>query len=396
MMYTASARQLNVSSRLDVVDALRGFALLAIVLLHNLEHYNIYWQPDMLPAWLKALDGYAWNTVFFLMAGKAYAMFSLLFGFSFYIQFRNAQKRGEDFRLRFAWRLALLFLFAQLHALFYNGDILVLYSVVGFVLIPVCKLRDKTVLIIAAVLMLQPFEWANILYAMSHPDYHYVKDCFAQFAENAGAVDKFGTFGEVLRDNIWNGQLYSNIWQVEAGRVFQSAALFMFGMLLGRRELFVRSETSRRTWRKILCISAIAFVPFYLLRLYVPDSVENPAIRASWNVIFSTWSNFAFMFALVAGFSLLWFRRGNGFALQRIPIAYGRMSLTNYIAQSIIGVTIYYGYGLGLYKYTGATFTLLIGLGIFALQLVFSRWWLARHRNGPLEFLWRKATWLWK
>lgn len=136
---------LKTSERLGVVDALRGFALLAIVLLHNLEHYNLFLVPENVPAWLQIIDKYAWDILFFLFAGKAYATFSLLFGFSFYIQFHNAEKRGIDFRGRFAWRMCLLFLFAQLHALFYNGDILLLYAVVGFALIPVCKLKDKTV-----------------------------------------------------------------------------------------------------------------------------------------------------------------------------------------------------------------------------------------------------------
>ena len=150
---------LKTTERLGVVDALRGFALLAIVLLHNLEHYNLFFMPENVPAWLQTIDKYAWDTIFFLFAGKAYATFSLLFGFSFYIQFHNAEKRGIDFRGRFAWRMCLLLLFAQLHALFYNGDILLLYAVVGFALIPVCKLKDKTVFWIALILLLQPYEW---------------------------------------------------------------------------------------------------------------------------------------------------------------------------------------------------------------------------------------------
>ena len=86
---------LKTTERLGVVDALRGFALLAIVLLHNLEHYNLFLPLDYtLPAWLQTIDKYAWDTMFFLFAGKAYATFSLLFGFSFYIQFHNAEKRG--------------------------------------------------------------------------------------------------------------------------------------------------------------------------------------------------------------------------------------------------------------------------------------------------------------
>ena len=94
---------LKTSERLGVVDALRGFALLAIVLLHNLEHYNLFLVPENVPAWLQIIDKYAWDILFFLFAGKAYATFSLLFGFSFYIQFHNAEKRGIDFRGR-RWR----------------------------------------------------------------------------------------------------------------------------------------------------------------------------------------------------------------------------------------------------------------------------------------------------
>ena len=91
-------KTLQNSHRINVVDALRGFALLAIVLLHNLEHYNIYFIPEAQPEWLQTLDKGVWNTLFFLFAGKAYATFSLLFGFSFYIQYHNAEKRGIDFR----------------------------------------------------------------------------------------------------------------------------------------------------------------------------------------------------------------------------------------------------------------------------------------------------------
>lgn len=155
--------------RLDVVDSLRGFALLAIVLIHSMEQYNILYTPQNLPEWLSALDTKVMNTVFFLFAGKAYATFSLLFGFSFYIQLRNARKRGTDFRGRFAWRMFLLFLFSQFHALFYNGDILLLYSVVGLFLILVCDLKDRTVLILAVICLLQPVEWLRVIYVLFIP-----------------------------------------------------------------------------------------------------------------------------------------------------------------------------------------------------------------------------------
>lgn len=92
---------LKTVDRIEVVDALRGIALFAIVIVHCLEHYNLYYIPDDYPQWLTSLDKGIWDTTWFIMAGKAFSTFSLLFGFSFYIQFSNAQKRGISFKGRF-------------------------------------------------------------------------------------------------------------------------------------------------------------------------------------------------------------------------------------------------------------------------------------------------------
>ena len=386
---------LKTTERLGVVDALRGFALLAIVLLHNLEHYNLFLPLEFtVPGWLQTIDKYMWDTMVFLFAGKAYATFSFLFGFSFYIQLHNAEKRGTDFRGRFAWRLCLLFLFAQLHALFYNGDILLLYAVVGFALIPVCKLNDKTVFWIAVILLLQPYEWGRAIYAMIDPNYVPVTGHFIPYAERAQVVTANGSFLEVLRSNITDGQLYSNIWQVENGRLFQTAALFMFGMLLGRRKYFIKSEESICFWKKMLKYAVIAFIPLYCLKTFVSDLITNPSVLVPYKIAVPSYVNFAFMVILVSIFTLLWFKKNSGYGWQSLLIPYGRMSLTNYISQSIMGVCIYYGFGLSMYRYAGATGSFLIALCIFTIQLIFSCWWLARHKQGPLEFLWRKGTWI--
>lgn len=100
------------------------------------------------------------------------------------------------------------------------------------------------------------------------------------------------------------------------------------------------------------------------------------------------------MTAFVSLFMIIWFHAGNGYGIQRFISNYGRMSLTNYIGQSIIGVAVYYHFGLNLWCRTGAFESLLIGAAIFALQLLFSNRWLASHRQGPLEYLWKKGTWL--
>lgn len=381
------------SYRLEVVDALRGFALLAIVLLHNLEHYNIFYGQAPRAEWLQWLDKNTTELIYFLFAGKAYATFSLLFGFSFFIQMRNAGQRGYDFRARFAWRMLLLVGFSQFHALFYNGDILLLYAVCGLLLIPASSWSNRTVLWVATILMLQPLCWAKIGYALINPDYVDTNSAFVQFAASAEQVGRNGNLWQTLANNIWNGQLYSNFWQAEAGRLFQTPALFLFGMWLGRESYFEKSDASGIFWRKTLIASIIACVPLYMLKTLVPQHISNITVLSYYNIAVPMLYNFAFMTLLVSTFVLLWFHAGNGFNGQRFIIPFGRMSLTNYIGQSIIGVTLYYHFGFNLWCKTGAFESVIIAFAIFFILLLFSRNWLASHRQGPLEYIWKKGTW---
>ena len=84
------------ASRLDVIDALRGFAIVSIMLLHNIEHFDFYFSPTGLPAWLQAVDKVIWDSMFFLFGGKSYAIFALLFGMTFFIQHRNREQHHGD------------------------------------------------------------------------------------------------------------------------------------------------------------------------------------------------------------------------------------------------------------------------------------------------------------
>ena len=110
---------LKKTPRIEVVDALRGFAVMAILLVHNLEHFIFPVYPESSPEWLSILDAGVFNAVFSLFAGKSYAIFALLFGFTFYIQSHNQQLKGKDFGYRFLWRLVLLAGFATLNAAFF-------------------------------------------------------------------------------------------------------------------------------------------------------------------------------------------------------------------------------------------------------------------------------------
>lgn len=385
----------DTNNRIEVVDALRGIALFAIVVLHCFEHYNLYFIPDGYPNWLTSLDKGIWDTAWFIMAGKAFSTFSLLFGLSFYIQFSNAQKRGIPFKGRFVWRMFLLLMFSQLHSLFYNGDILLLYAVMGLFLVSVSHLSTKAILIIASLMILQPVEWIRVICSLCDIPFLEYGDNWMRYGAMAKPVMQSGSFLEVVRSNITYGQLYGNLWQIENGRIFQIGGLFLFGMIAGRLSLFKNSPESISLWKQITLWSVILFIPMNIARMVYPEIVNgNKGLLMPLDIAIPSICNFLFMCLLVGCFVLLWYDKGNGYKFQRLFIPFGKMSLTNYIIQSIIGVSLFYGFGLDLYKYTGATLCLIIAIIIFVVLLIFSNQWLKNHKQGPLEWIWKKLTWI--
>ena len=385
---------LNIKApRIEVVDALRGFAIMSIMFLHNIEHFDYYYLPDFLPEWIKSLDKIIWETLFFLFGGKSYAIFALLFGFSFYIQNNNQERKGNDFRGRFLWRLLLLLGFGIINTIFYEGDILMIYAVLGIVLIPVCKWNDKAVFITAFILMLQPLEWIKFFYMLLHPEYVPTPNISSHYFELMGEYLKGDSFIDHAVGNLKVGRLASIFWSWENGRFFQAPALFMFGMLIGRRKLFITSAESNLFWKKTLLFSFLLFVPLYVFQFFSLQIIGHKPMHESLSIIIKSWSNLAFMILIVSSFVIFYQKEHIQNILSGL-IPFGKMSLTNYIMQSIVGSFIYYRYGLGIVEYTGATYSLLIGIVLFILQLSFCSWWLKTHKQGPLEYIWHKATWV--
>ncbi len=381
------------SYRVDVVDALRGFAILSIMLLHNIEHFDLYYFPESLPVGIKNLDSGIWNSLFFLFGGKSYAIFAMLFGFTFFIQSNNQQKKGNDFRGRFAWRLVLLLLFGIINTAFYSGDILTLYAMLGLTLIPVRKWNNKTVLITAAILMAQPIEWIRFFSIYGNPGYIISPNLSDYYYGQSGVYLTGESFLNLVKGNLLNGRFASLFWSWENGRFFQTVSLFMVGMILGRAGKFLSSRSNNLFWKKGLILSALLFVPLYMIRVNIHTLVLREALSQRLEIIISSWSNIAFMIVLVSLFVTAY--QTNFFhRLLSTLNPLGRMSLTNYVMQSIIGSFIYYGYGLGLYQFTGATYSVAIGLLLCSLQIFFCRWWLKNHTQGPLEGIWHRATWM--
>jgi uncharacterized protein len=129
------------------------------------------------------------------------------------------------------------------------------------------------------------------------------------------------------------------------------------------------------------------------LRYLAGAKIADAALKAQIDNLLSLWANLGLTFSMVAAFILL-FRLRAGARVLGVLAPLGRMSLSNYLFQSLLGTTLYYGYGFGLYRYTGATHCLLIGIALATLQVALSAWWLRHHKQGPLETLWHRATWI--
>lgn len=384
---------MNNHERIDVADALRGFSIMGIVLLHSIEHFNFYSYPEVTSEWLRFTDKVVWDGFFFLFGGKAYAIFSLLFGFSFFIQNDNQAARGKRFDGRFAWRLVLLFGWGCLNALFFTAEILVTFALIGFILIPASRLKNKALIVIAAICLLQPFEWGRMIYALLNPDYAAGPTLDAPFWRVTMHAQSTGTFLEMAKVNLWEGQLASLGWAWENGRFFMIAGLFILGLVIGRTELFVGNEKNIRWWGRALAISIICFLPVYGLRGMLPGFIDNRAVLKPLALIVKSISDFSFMLFLMSLVVLAFYTTAKGNRLLRKLIPLGKMSLTAYISQSVMGSFLFYHWGLNLHDKVGITASLLVGVVLFFIQYFFARWWMQTHHHGPLEYLWKKATW---
>ena len=393
IFYTTLYKMTTLNNRINLVDALRGFALLGIVLLHHVEHFDIANFVESSYPLLTAIDKFLWNTVFFIFGGKMYAIFALTFGFSFYIQLENHKRRGENFAGRFFWRMCLLFMFGFLHVMFYSGEILSVYALAGMLIIPLRNLNTKTLTVLMIIFMLEPWELVQLGIGLFNNE--YIPSSYPRiFYFNAVEAATTGTFWDMVTTNLTSGMVNSHIFAWRSGRYFQTLSLFLLGIITGRGGLFAEAEKRNRCWKKVWCISIICFIPLYILKVCPAIAELRPGISTPLSVMLSMWSNLSFATFLVSSFVLLWVKtkRWNIEFGRLIP--YGRMSLSNYICSSIFGSFIYYHWGLGLNTTSGALVSLLTGMAIFTIQLFFSKWWLTHHRRGPLEWVWNKLMWI--
>lgn len=278
--------------------------------------------------------------------------------------------------------MVLLFGFGILNTSFYVGDILLFYSIIGLILIPVRNLRSGIIFSIALFLLLQPAEWVKLALEWKNYSLRPVHEISGPYWESLYITMRDPFFITMVKGNL-HGKIGHLLWFWSDGRVSQTAGLFLIGFLLGRMKRFYTNPENRRFWVKTLIISTLVFFPLYYLNFGMHTIVKH---------IMHLWSNICLTFVLMGSFILLYqsvFRKILSFF---IPL--GKMSLTSYMMQSLFGSFLYYGYGLGLHQFTGASICVCMGLLLGLIQWLFCKWWLTRYKQGPLEKIWHTLTWI--
>ena len=370
------------NTRIDVADALRGIAVAGIILYHSVEHFNIFTQKTIihtLPSDQTVADVLAW-----LFSGKMYGIFAMLFGLSFFIMNDNQQQKGKCFSGRFAWRMCLLFMFGVVNVAFYDGDILMFYACYGLLLIPISYLPSKAVWCIIGLLAIQPVELFCLLTGTTI-DHTRLFDIYSQTI----ALHEDGTFWENAVNNVRYGFELNLRFNVFSGRLTQLLCLFILGMQLGRQRLFYHEsgiinplQHNLRIWHIVLVVSILLII----VLSFVDFGALTPWLTPIYNLFI--------LLMIVSAVVSAWYAFKSVRQVLKHLCFYGRMSLTNYLLQSIIGSFIFCGYGLACYRLVGITYAVLIGLGMVICQYLFGRWWFKNHPRGPLEGLWRKLTWI--
>jgi uncharacterized protein len=200
-----------------------------------------------------------------------------------------------------------------------------------------------------------------------------------------------GSLAEVLRFNTWSGQVMKWGWYLQEGRIWQILGLFLVGMVVGRWRFFEDIERHRRRCRRLLAVSLLGFAALAALRAKL-DALplsDNAAYLA--DKLSSSYANLSFTAVWITGFALLFLHPGWRRRLS-VLAPLGRMSLTNYVVQSMVGIPFFYAFGLGMYRFLGPTLSLAFGVVLVTLTIWVSRLWLRRFHFGPLEWLWRAAT----
>jgi uncharacterized protein len=399
------AEPVATAERIQLLDMLRGFALLGILAV-NMSIFSapFLWQVIGQARGSGPLDSAAEFAVIWLAQSKFYPLFSFLFGLGAALQMARLRARGQSAGRFFLRRFGVLMLFGLAHALlFWNGDILFIYALVGLVSLFWRNSQTRTLLIWAAILLALPVLGSAALSALSvalTPAAGASPAADAQMAEamrfvtdltaRATATYATGTWGEIF---VWRAIEWLVILVVFIfSNGLQILGLLLLGQYAGKRAWFGDIGAHRGVFTRMALIGLGAGLPLNLLYALLMRQggtmTGGPAMLAAPLILVA---GPLLACGYIGALALLSQNPRGARALAPLAAA-GRMNLSNYLLQTIVCTTIFYSYGLGLFGKVGAAAGLALTLAIWLAQLVLSQVLMRRVRFGPMEWLWRTLS----
>ncbi|MFY0674102.1 MAG: DUF418 domain-containing protein [Bacteroidia bacterium] len=373
------------SRRIIEIDALRGFALFGILAVNIFVFHAPYAHYGEFYGSVEGFEIVLQDALLNLFGNKSMLVYAMLFGVGFYLQSR--QFSMAVFKPYWNRRMAILALFGVVHVfVFWFGDILLPYALLGLLLPFITGLRNRAQLTLALILFLMHPIYVALSIALELPQIGMNSDRdLATFLMVFSSGNYFEIF-ELRMHEYWsfgNEKLVIYLPKELGG--------FILGFQLAKHDFIGFIKTKIRAW--LLVLSSIVLVVWYSYNLKffgLFDMETMPFIRPLL---------LALVYAMDILHALTWvslvvycFKFKLGRWLLSALAKPGKMSLSNYLMQSFICVLIFYGFGLGLYGSMHASELLALAIGIYLFQFAFSSWWLRRFKQGPLEKLWRNLS----
>jgi uncharacterized protein len=384
------------ASRIFALDVVRGAALFGILV----ENVHLFGADSV--AWDSLPDRVAFAVMHVFFESKTWTLFSILFGLGFTLQLERLGASGASVLPVFLRRLAVLFALGAAHALFFDGDILMLFAELGLGLLLVRRLPTRTLLLLAAALILV-FPLAHLALPderRAGPDEVRIARAELEEAQRSD-VYAVGSFAEVLADNAdaIPADPLENLTNPESGlSVF---AMFLLGCVIGRSGVLrdipghAAAIARVRAWGLGLGLGAMLVERF----LHVTAGYDvfraqaaGPGVQFVGDLLFAYGIT-----ALALGYAaalVLAAETPRGKAALAPLATIGRLTLTVYLVQTLMFTTLFYGYGFGQAYRLGPLAVTGWAVAFFALQLLASQWWSRRFVFGPVEWLWRSLTYL--
>ncbi|MFS0644865.1 DUF418 domain-containing protein [Siminovitchia sp. 179-K 8D1 HS] len=371
--------------RIQTLDVLRGFSLFGIILVNMIGFHSPYGYYNPYEWWEYGdLTAYVWIDIF--VQGSFYPIFAMLFGYGMVMIQRKALAGGYSFWNIAVRRLLVLLAIGVIHAFFiWYGDILITYALMGLLLLLFLKIPGPFLIGSGMVLYLLPQLLFSGLFILIHlhdgvslTDYTDIVGL-----QNSQEIYSSGSYLEVTSQRIADWKM-NNLSGGFVLYIFLILPMMMIGAGAAKLKWIEQAKEHWKMWLAIFLIAlpagiAVKLIPFFagasLSLQYIQDALGGPILG----------------FAYAAGLILLMNSRLAAGVLEPIA-AMGRMSLSMYLMQSIVGTLIFYPYGLGLYGKVSLITGTWLAILIYVIQVVLAGIWLSKFKRGPAEMLWRRLT----